>query len=102
MINLHVETKMLFKIVLCHYKLYHTFDFIILMQDISELPNPGGSVQWPKERYGHSSVLINGSRGPHLLVVGGHPLNSWLFDINKRTWKPLVSICMYMNGYCDD
>ena len=35
------------------------------------LSNPGGSVQWPKERYAHSSVLINNSTGPHLLVVGG-------------------------------
>ena len=62
------------------------------------LSNPGGSVQWPKERWGHSSVLINNSTGPHLLVVGGLlkdfklASNSWLFDINKRIWKQLVSI----------
>ena len=58
------------------------------------LSNPGGSVQWPKERYGHSSVLIhNGTAGPHLLVVGGYLTNdSWLFDINKRVWEQLVSI----------
>ena len=57
------------------------------------LSNPGGSVQWPKGTFGHSSVLINNSTGPHLLVVGGLPAgDSWLFDINKRIWKRLVSI----------
>ena len=57
------------------------------------LSNPGGSVQWPKERFAHSSVLINNSTGPHLLVVGGlGTWDSWLFDINKRIWKQLVSI----------
>ena len=62
------------------------------------LPNPGGSVQWPKERWSHSSVLINNSTGPHLLVVGRYPArDSWLFDINKRIWKELVSIIIYYN-----
>ena len=57
------------------------------------LSNPGGSVQWPKGRSAHTSVLINNSTGPHLLVVGGYPTSdSWLFDINKRIWKQLVSI----------
>ena len=57
------------------------------------LCNPGGSVQWPKGRCGHSSVLIKNSTGPHLLVVGGMGTNdSWLFDINKQIWKQLVSI----------
>ena len=61
------------------------------------LSNPGGSVQWPRGRRGHSSVLINNSTGPHLLVVGGlgtitSTRDSWLFDINKRIWKRLVSI----------
>ena len=57
------------------------------------LSNPGGSVQWPKERYAHCSVLINISTGSHLLVVGGvGPSDSWLFDINKKIWKQLVSI----------
>ena len=58
------------------------------------LSNPGGSVQWPKGRYAHSSLLINNSTGPHLLVVGGQGTSddSWLFDINKRIWKQLVSI----------
>ena len=57
------------------------------------LCNPGGSVQWPKGRYAHSSVLIKDSTGSHLLVVGGMGTNdSWLFDINKKIWKPLVSI----------
>ena len=54
---------------------------------------PGGSVQWPKKRCGHSSVLINNSTGPHQLVVGGEGTSDlWLFDINKRIWKRLVSI----------
>ena len=57
------------------------------------LSNPGGSVQWPKGRHAHSSVLINNSTGPHLLVVGGWRANdSLLFDINERRWKQLVSI----------
>ena len=57
------------------------------------LSNPRGFVQWPKERRAHSSVLINNSTGPHLLVVGGlGTWDSWLFDINKRIWKELVSI----------
>ena len=57
------------------------------------LSNPGGSVQWPKKRRAHSSVLINNSTGPHLLVVGGKfTSDSWLFDINKRIWKKPVSI----------
>ena len=57
------------------------------------LSKPGGSVQWPKGRYAHSSVLINNSTRPHLLVMGGRdPSDSWLFDINKRIWKELVSI----------
>ena len=57
------------------------------------LCNPGGSVQWPKGRCAHSSVLINNSTGKHLLVVGGGGTSdSWLFDINKKIWKPLVSI----------
>ena len=57
------------------------------------LSNPGGSVQWPEGRAAHSSVLINNSTGPHLLVVGGEGTrDSWLFDINKRIWKELVSI----------
>ena len=57
----------------------------------SSLPWPE-SVQWPEERWGHSSVLINNSTGPYLLVVGGCINDSWLFDINKRTWKEMVSI----------
>ena len=57
------------------------------------LSNPRGSVQWPKGRNAHSSVLINNSTGPHLLVVGGWGASdSWLLDINKRIWKELVSI----------
>ena len=57
------------------------------------LSNPGESVQWPMGRWGHSSVLINNSTGPHLLVVGGGgAMDSGLFDINKRVWKQLVSI----------
>ena len=64
------------------------------------LSKPRGSVQWPKGIYGHSSVLINNSTGPYLLVVGGWlggvlASDSWLFDINKRIWKELVSIIIH-------
>ena len=63
------------------------------------LSNPGGSVQWPMRRRAHSSVLINNSTGPHLLVVGGlGARDSWLFDINKRIWKRLVSIIIQYNN----
>uniref|UniRef100_A0A1X7UWG3 Uncharacterized protein n=1 Tax=Amphimedon queenslandica TaxID=400682 RepID=A0A1X7UWG3_AMPQE len=61
--------------------------------DILEVPNPGGSVQWPNGRYGHSSVLITTSSGPHLLVVGGsRAYDVWLLDINKRKWKELINL----------
>ena len=60
------------------------------------LSKPQGSVQWPKGREAHSSVLINNSTGPYLLVVGGvGTSDSWLFDINKRIWKELVSIIIH-------
>ena len=60
------------------------------------LSKPGGSVQWPYGRDAHSSVLINNSTGPYLLVVGGWGArDSWLFDINKRIWKELVSIIIH-------
>ena len=74
----------------------HFITLILLFsQDILEVPNPGGSVQWPKRRWGHSSVLITTSSGPHLLVVGGYPAcDVWLLDINKRKWKELVSIIL--------
>ena len=65
------------------------------------LSNPGGSVQWPDGRWAHSSVLINNSTGPHLLVVGGKGTSgSWLFDINKRIWKELVGIIMIITHVC--
>ena len=61
------------------------------------LSKPRGSVQWPEGRFAHSSVLINNSTGPYLLVVGGlgSTSDSWLFDINKRIWKELVSIIIH-------
>uniref|UniRef100_A0A1X7SYS7 Uncharacterized protein n=1 Tax=Amphimedon queenslandica TaxID=400682 RepID=A0A1X7SYS7_AMPQE len=59
----------------------------------SKLSNPGGSVQWPKGRCAHSSVLIKTSSGPHLLVVGGYGTNDiWIFDINNKSWKKLKNI----------
>ena len=68
---------------------------LFFSQDILEVPNPGGSVQWPKGRWAHSSVLITTSSGPHLLVVGGLlAYDVWLLDINKRKWKELVSIIL--------
>ena len=67
---------------------------LLFSQDILEVPNPGGSVQWPKGRAAHSSVLITTSSGPHLLVVGGTVYDVWLLDINKGKWKELVSIIL--------
>uniref|UniRef100_A0A1X7TQ56 Protein kinase domain-containing protein n=1 Tax=Amphimedon queenslandica TaxID=400682 RepID=A0A1X7TQ56_AMPQE len=58
-----------------------------------KLSNPGGSVQWPEERYAHSSVLINTSSGPHLLVVGGYgTYDLWIFDIENKSWKELFNM----------
>ncbi|XP_019855177.1 PREDICTED: kelch domain-containing protein 1-like isoform X2 [Amphimedon queenslandica] len=58
--------------------------------------DPGASAQWPKKRWCHSSVLINASSGPHLLVVGGNCADEcndvWIFDINNKSWKELVNI----------
>ena len=46
------------------------------------------SVNWPKERWGHSSILINTTvAGPHLLVVGGWGWDCWLLCINTGIWK---------------
>ena len=67
---------------------------LLFSQNILAVPNPGGSVQWPKGRWCHSSVLITTSSGPHLLVVGGTVYDVWLLDINKRKWKELVSIIL--------
>ena len=68
------------------------------------LSNPGGSVQWPKGRCAHSSVLINNSTGPHLLVVGGRfTSDSCVLDIKKRIWKQLVSIIkLHVHDYYYD
>ncbi|XP_019854478.1 PREDICTED: uncharacterized protein LOC109583530 [Amphimedon queenslandica] len=54
----------------------------------SKLSNPGGTVQWPKGRHAHSSVLISTSLGPYLLVVGGAGTDDiWIFNINNKSWK---------------
>ncbi|XP_019858530.1 PREDICTED: interaptin-like isoform X1 [Amphimedon queenslandica] len=60
--------------------------------NFSKLFNPGGSVQWPKERRAHSSVLINSSSGPHLLVVGGSNHDLWIFDFKNKSWKELFNV----------
>ena len=80
----------------CEILLNYFITLILLFsQDILEVPNPGGSVQWPKGRDAHSSVLITTSSGPHLLVVGGSlAYDVWLLDINKIKWKELVSIIL--------
>ncbi|XP_019854337.1 PREDICTED: uncharacterized protein LOC109583431 [Amphimedon queenslandica] len=58
-----------------------------------KLSNPGGSVQWPKGRRAHSSVLITTSSGPHLLVVGGvGAYDCVIFDISNKSWKQLFNI----------
>ncbi|XP_019855322.1 PREDICTED: uncharacterized protein LOC109584153 [Amphimedon queenslandica] len=70
-------------------KLY-VIKFSRMSVDISKISNPGGSVEWPEGRCAHTSVLINGTSGPHLLVVGGYyAYDSWIYDINKRIWKKL-------------
>ncbi|XP_019851483.1 PREDICTED: kelch domain-containing protein 1-like [Amphimedon queenslandica] len=73
-----------------------TFEFTDTSVKCKKFSNPGGSVQWPKERYGHSSVLINCSSGPYLLVVGGFNCqitkDCWLLNINKMEWKELANI----------
>ncbi|XP_019859495.1 PREDICTED: kelch domain-containing protein 4-like [Amphimedon queenslandica] len=70
-------------------KLY-IIEFSRMSVDISEISNPGGSVEWPEGRCAHTSVLINGTSGPHLLVVGGYfAYDSWIYNINKRIWKQL-------------
>uniref|UniRef100_A0A1X7U6H1 Death domain-containing protein n=2 Tax=Amphimedon queenslandica TaxID=400682 RepID=A0A1X7U6H1_AMPQE len=73
----------------------YVFEFTDTSVNCTMFSNPGGSVQWPEERYHHSSVLINYSSGPHLLVVGGcaggiH--DCWLLNINKMEWKQLTNI----------
>ena len=76
-------------------KNFITLILLFHYQYILEVPNPGGLVQWPKGREGHSSVLITTSSGPHLLVVGGYSAyDVWLLDIDKRKWKELVNIVL--------
>uniref|UniRef100_A0A1X7UDQ4 Death domain-containing protein n=2 Tax=Amphimedon queenslandica TaxID=400682 RepID=A0A1X7UDQ4_AMPQE len=74
----------------------YVFEFTDTSVKCKKFPNPGGSVQWPKERECHSSVLINCSSGPHLLVVGGvagtPTIDCWLLNINKMEWKELTNI----------
>ena len=74
---------------------------LLFSQDILEVPNPGGSVQWPNGRWSHSSVLITTSSGPHLLVVGGSPaFDRWLLDINKRKWKDVCNVHVHIMIVC--
>ncbi|XP_019856586.1 PREDICTED: kelch domain-containing protein 1-like isoform X2 [Amphimedon queenslandica] len=74
----------------------YTFEFANMSVKCTKLSNPGGSVQWPKKRSSHSSVLINCSSGPYLLVmggIGGYPTKDcWLLNINKMEWKKLTKI----------
>uniref|UniRef100_A0A1X7TKJ2 Death domain-containing protein n=2 Tax=Amphimedon queenslandica TaxID=400682 RepID=A0A1X7TKJ2_AMPQE len=69
----------------------YIFEFTDTSVNCTKFLNPGGSVQWPKERRFHSSVLINCSSRPHLLVVGGED-DCWLLNINKMEWKELTNI----------
>ncbi|XP_019858952.1 PREDICTED: rab9 effector protein with kelch motifs-like [Amphimedon queenslandica] len=75
----------------------YVFEFTDTSVKCTNFSNPGGSVLWSKERLGHSSVLINCSSGPHLLVVGGtgggsNTNDCWLLNINKMEWKELTNI----------
>uniref|UniRef100_A0A1X7T3W0 Protein kinase domain-containing protein n=1 Tax=Amphimedon queenslandica TaxID=400682 RepID=A0A1X7T3W0_AMPQE len=67
-------------------------DFTDTSVNCLKLSNPEGSVQWPEGRYGHSSVLINTSSGPHLLVAGGYcTYYLWIFDVKNKLWKKLFN-----------
>ncbi|XP_019858953.1 PREDICTED: uncharacterized protein LOC109587158 [Amphimedon queenslandica] len=71
----------------------YVFEFTDTSVKCTKFSNPGESVQWPKERSIHSSVLINCSSGPHILVVGGFGTSDcWLLNINKMEWKELTNI----------
>ncbi|XP_019862734.1 PREDICTED: kelch domain-containing protein 1-like [Amphimedon queenslandica] len=71
----------------------YVFEFTDTSVKCTKFSNPGRSVQWPKERSLHSSVLINCSSRPHLLVVGGLGTSDcWLLNINKMEWKELTNI----------
>ncbi|XP_019856770.1 PREDICTED: kelch domain-containing protein 1-like isoform X2 [Amphimedon queenslandica] len=73
----------------------YIFEFTDTSVKCTKFPNPGGSAQWPKKREYHSSVLINCSSGPHLLVVGGKGWGAsdcWLLNVNKMEWKELTNI----------
>ncbi|XP_019851460.1 PREDICTED: uncharacterized protein LOC109581623 [Amphimedon queenslandica] len=71
----------------------YIFEFTDTSVKCKKFSNPGGSVQWPQARDAHSSVLINCSSVPHLLVVGGAGTNDcWLLNINKMEWKELTNI----------
>uniref|UniRef100_A0A1X7TA59 Uncharacterized protein n=1 Tax=Amphimedon queenslandica TaxID=400682 RepID=A0A1X7TA59_AMPQE len=68
----------------------YIFEFTDTSVKCKKFSNPGVSVQWPKGRNGHSSVFINCSSGPHLLVVGGVGISDcWFLNINKMKWKEL-------------
>ncbi|XP_019851920.1 PREDICTED: kelch domain-containing protein 1-like [Amphimedon queenslandica] len=50
-------------------------------------------MQWPETRQSHSSVLIDTSSGPHLLVLGGFlTYDCWILDINNKSWKKLSNL----------
>ncbi|XP_019862647.1 PREDICTED: kelch domain-containing protein 4-like [Amphimedon queenslandica] len=73
----------------------YVFEFTDTSVKCTKFSNPGRSVQWPEEISAHSSVLINCSSGPHLLVVGGGGTSDCrLLNINKMEWKELVNIIM--------
>ncbi|XP_019851541.1 PREDICTED: kelch domain-containing protein 1-like [Amphimedon queenslandica] len=70
----------------------YVFQFTDTSVNCTKFPNPRGSVQWPKGRSDHSSVLINCSSGPHVVVVGGlGTKDCWLLN-NKMKWKQLTYI----------
>ena len=65
-------------------------DTVIITQEWKLIQQPTDpSVKWPKGRHYHSSVLINTTVGPHLLVVGGYYncKDCWLLCINTGIWK---------------
>ncbi|XP_019855233.1 PREDICTED: kelch domain-containing protein 1-like isoform X2 [Amphimedon queenslandica] len=68
----------------------YILEFTDTSVNCTKFSKPGRFVRWPKGRWGHSSVLINCSSGPHLLVVGGsHTKDCWLLNVSKMEWKEL-------------
>ncbi|XP_019855755.1 PREDICTED: kelch domain-containing protein 4-like [Amphimedon queenslandica] len=69
-------------------KLY-MISFTKTLMDILEVPNPGGSVQWPEGRYGHSSTNLPDNvtrRFRHSLSMWSvTPTTNWIIEFGGGT-----------------